>query len=151
MPEVDYSTVIAVPRERVWEFVRDVNNWAPLTRGYQSHQQLSDREYLWVVQAEVGPVSRITRLRVEVTEWIEGERVAFAVQGLDDPVQGQGVIELRDVPEGTAIVGHASLEFGGILGPLLTRLAGPWAQEGADELVAKIAQAIKEREGREHG
>jgi len=147
MPDVDYSTVVPVPRQRVWEFVRDVDNWAPLTRGYQSHQQLSDREYLWVVKAEVGPVSRITRLQVTVTEWVEGERVVFTVRGLDEPVQGQGAIELRDAPEGTTIVSRASIQFGGVLGPLLNRIAGPRAREGADELVAKIVQAIQEREG----
>jgi carbon monoxide dehydrogenase subunit G len=37
MPEVEYTTVVNLPPETVWDFVKDMNNWAPFLTGYQKH------------------------------------------------------------------------------------------------------------------
>ncbi|MEX0799942.1 MAG: SRPBCC family protein [Dehalococcoidia bacterium] len=144
MPNVSYTAQMEIARSVVWEFVRDMNNWAPFARGYQEHEVLSDRESIWTVRGEVGPISRVTKFHVVITEWIEGETVGFTVKGLNEPVTGEGAIRLTDgAAQGTDIRGDATLEFGGNLGPILNHLIGPWVQSGADELVTKIAVAIQ--------
>jgi carbon monoxide dehydrogenase subunit G len=143
MPEITYTTTMAAPRATVWDFVRDMNNWAPLTRGYQEHEVIDDRESIWTVKGDLGPISRITKFRVNITEWVEGEKVAFTVTGLNEPINGQGAITIADGdPGSTAIQGNATIEMGGTLGPVVNQLIVPFVEEGADELVTKIVIAV---------
>lgn len=135
---------MGAPRTRVWEFVRDMNNWAPFTRGYQSHELLSEFESLWTVRGDLGPISRVTKVQVLITEWVEGERVAFTVKGINEPLTGGGAIMLADAAAGqrTEIRGDATIEFGGSLGPVVNHLIGPFIESGADELVVQIVEAV---------
>ena len=147
MPSVDYTKTIDVPLTEVWSFVRDMNNWAPLVKGYQSHEVLNERESLWNVKADLGVLSRATKARVEITEWVEGERVAFTMKGVNEPIEGGGVIQLREAGAGTEIRGEATLNFGGLMGPIANRLIGPLVRDQAEELVTKIVAAVQERSG----
>lgn len=145
MPEISYTTTMDVPRADVWEFVRDMNNWAPFTKGYQAHEITNERESIWTVKGELGPITRTTKFHVVITEWIDGERVGFTVTGLNEPISGAGAIELKDTPDnaGTEIIGHVTLTFGGSLGPIVNQFLGPFIKIGADELVTKIALALQ--------
>ena len=144
MPEVDYTAIIEVPRPTVWEFVRDMNNWAPFATGYQSHEVISDRESIWTVKGDVGPISRVTKFRVIITEWVEQEKVAFTVEGLNEPITGEGAITITDTESGgTEIHADAAINFGGSLGPIIGPFIGPWIKSGADDLVTQIAVALQ--------
>jgi len=143
MPKVDYTATIEVPRVAVWDFVRDINNWAPFAKGYQAHELLNDNESVWTVKGDIGPISRVTKFHVQITEWRDGEGVAFVLKGLNESISGEGAIQLADVTTGTEIRGEALLEFGGSLGPVINHLFVPWARMGADELVTKIAVALQ--------
>lgn len=143
MPEVTYTTTMKAPRAEVWEFVHDMNNWAPFTRGYQAHEVLNDRESIWTVKGDLGPISRVTKFHVTITEWIEGERVAFIVKGLNEPINGRGAITIADGEAASTVIhGNATVEMGGTLGPVVNQLIVPYVEEGADELVTKIVIAV---------
>ncbi len=144
MPDISYTTTMGAPRSRVWDFVRDMNNWAPFTRGYQTHEIINEKESLWTVKGDLGPISRITKVHVTITEWIEGERVAFTVKGLNEPLSGGGAILLSDAEGGvrTEIRGDATIEFGGSLGPVVNHLITPFIESGADDLVVQIVKAV---------
>ncbi len=145
MPKVDYTATIEVRRDIVWQFVKDINNWAPLAKGYQEHEIVNDRESLWTVRGDIGPISRVTKFHVQITEWLEGEGVGFALKGLNESISGEGAIRLAETNGGatTEVRGEALLEFGGSLGPVINHLFVPWAKAGADELVTKIAVTLQ--------
>lgn len=143
MPEISYTTTMKAPRSEVWEFVQDMNNWAPFTRGYQTHEVINDRESLWTVKGDLGPISRVTKFHVTITEWIEGEKVAFIVKGLNEPINGLGAITIADAEAASTVIhGSATIEMGGTLGPVVNQLIVPFVEEGADELVTKIVIAV---------
>ena len=144
MPEISYKATMHAARPTVWDFVRDINNWAPLTRGYQTHDILNERESVWTVKGDLGPISRVTKFHVTITDWVEGERVAFTVRGLNEPINGQGAIQLAEgtEPSSTQIRGDATIEMGGSLGPVVNHLIVPFVEEGADELVTKIIISV---------
>lgn len=147
MPEVSYTTVMKAPRSEVWEFVRDMNNWASFTRGYRSHEIIDERDSIWTVKGDPGPISRVTKFHITITEWIEGERVAFTLASLNEPITGQGAIQLSDNGgTETQIRAEASLLSGGTLAPEVNHLIGPWLQSRADELMAKIVTAVTDEE-----
>ena len=74
MPEVEYSTSMALPTAVVWEFVKDMNNWAPMLTGYQKHEIIDDKDSIWTLKGDVGILSRMVRLKFHVTEWIDRDR-----------------------------------------------------------------------------
>lgn len=102
MPEVRYQTNIGVSRDRLWEFVRDIDNWAPMMTGYVSHEVRDDRVSLWTLKGDVGILSRTVRLEVTILEWAGPDRVRFALRGLNEAVEGGGSFELADTGIGRA-------------------------------------------------
>jgi carbon monoxide dehydrogenase subunit G len=94
MPEVEYTTQVALPREAVWEFVKDMNNWAPYLTGYQTHEVLSETDSIWTLKGDVGVLARVVKLKAHVTEWNGPERVSFTLTGLNEQVDGDGTLEM---------------------------------------------------------
>lgn len=110
MPEVEYVTTMRLPPERVWEFVRDMNNWAPFLTGYQHHEIKSETDSIWTLKGDVGVLSRTVRLHAHVTEWNGPERVSFTLTGLDEVVEGGGTLTIE---RPTAGAGGAASGAGG--------------------------------------
>jgi Polyketide cyclase / dehydrase and lipid transport len=96
MPEVQYTTRMRLPVGEVWEFVRDMNNWAPFLTGYQKHEPLSDTDSVWTLKGDVGVLARTVRLKAHVTEWNGPERVSFTLSGLNEPVEGGGTLAMSE-------------------------------------------------------
>ncbi len=97
MPEVRHSTTVARPIADVWAFVEQMDNWAPLLTGYQSHEKESDTRSIWTVKGDVGILARTVKLQVDITEWSGPDRVRFTLLGLGEAVDGEGTFELRAV------------------------------------------------------
>jgi len=94
MPEVTYRTTMSLPVTEVWDFVKDMNNWAPFLTGYQKHEILSDTDSIWTLKGDVGVLSRVVQLKAHVTEWSGPERVSFTLTGLNESVEGGGTLEM---------------------------------------------------------
>ena len=94
MPEVQYSTRMQLTPEDIWEFVKDMNNWAPMLTGYQKHEILNETDSIWTLKGDVGVLSRTVRLKAHVTEWNGPERVSFTLVGLDEVVEGGGTLTI---------------------------------------------------------
>jgi carbon monoxide dehydrogenase subunit G len=90
VPEAEYSTTARLPVQTIWDFVREMDNWAAFLTGYQSHRKESEHDSVWVLKGDVGVLSRTLELRVHVTEWAGPSRVSFELQGLNEPMQGRG-------------------------------------------------------------
>jgi carbon monoxide dehydrogenase subunit G len=97
MPEVEYTTTMALSCELVWEFVKDMNNWAPMLTGYQTHEILDETDSLWTLKGDVGILSRTVKLRAHVTEWVDREKVSFTLTGLNEKVDGGGVLVMETI------------------------------------------------------
>ena len=95
MPEISYNALIEAPVEVVWDFAKDIKNWAPLLKYYESLEELNERESIWTMKGEIGPFTRITKLRVIITEWLEQQRVAFDMEGINEPIKGSGNVSLN--------------------------------------------------------
>jgi hypothetical protein len=94
VPEVEYTTQVALPREAVWDFVKDMNNWAPYLTGYQTHEVLSETDSVWTLKGDVGVLARVVKLKAHVTEWNGPQRVSFTLTGLNEQVDGDGTLEM---------------------------------------------------------
>ena len=90
MAEAEYSTTTAVPPDAIWRFVEDMDNWARFVTGYQRHEKQSDVDSTWTLKGDLGVMARTLTFRVHVSEWAGPARVAFELQGVNEPMQGQG-------------------------------------------------------------
>jgi len=97
MPEVEYTTTMRLPRTAIWDFVKDMNNWAPFLTGYQKHEILDETDSVWTLKGDVGILSRVVRLQAHITEWVEPGRVSFTLTGLNEKVDGGGVLVMEEV------------------------------------------------------
>jgi carbon monoxide dehydrogenase subunit G len=97
MPEVEYSTRMHLPPQAIWEFVKDMNNWAPFLTGYQKHEIIDETDSIWTLKGDVGILSRVVKLRAHVTEWNGPERVRFTLTGLNEQVDGEGQLMMSEV------------------------------------------------------
>jgi carbon monoxide dehydrogenase subunit G len=164
MPEVVARTELSRPLNEVWGFVKDMDNWAPMLKGYVKHEQRTDKESIWSLSGDLGPFSKTVDFHVRVTEWLDAERVAFELAGVTEQVSGHGSLDIggsqppaihRSLwqriwdwltgrsPE--AVSGETSLTFtfsiqaGGPMGPMLNPMLGPYSEAVAKGLLASIS------------
>ncbi len=163
MPEVRAHRSVPRPLTEVWAFVREMDNWAPMLRGYVGHEKHSETKSTWTLTGELGPFSKTVDLAVEVTEWVDADRVGFALSGVTEQVTGRGMLSLRaDAPERTAWQafwdwlfrrsqvgkGDANLTFDfaidaqGPMGPMINPMLGPYADLVARDLLDKVAAHV---------
>lgn len=90
MAEVEYSTTAKLPVQTIWDYVHDMDNWAPFLTGYQSHEKQNEDDSEWVLKGDLGAMTRTVKLAVHVTEWAGPERVTFTLKGLNEQVEGRG-------------------------------------------------------------
>lgn len=94
MAEADYITTARLPREVLWDFVKDMDNFAPFFMGYQEHRQESEAESRWVLKGDLGAMTRRLEFKVHITEWNGPERVTFTITGINEPMRGEGSFEM---------------------------------------------------------
>jgi carbon monoxide dehydrogenase subunit G len=104
MPEVTYTTVMNLPVATIWDFVKDMNQWAPMLTGYQGHEVQSETDSVWTLKGDVGILSRTVKLAVHITEWVDAERVSFTLTGLNEVVEGGGTFTMAQAAAGEAAV-----------------------------------------------
>jgi carbon monoxide dehydrogenase subunit G len=107
MASHEHSIDTKLPIQCVWEFVREMDHWAPMLTGYQSHQKQSETESTWTLKGDVGVLARTLRFQVLVTEWAGPARVCFALKGLNEPMHGEGSFRMEARGANTTLEMHA--------------------------------------------
>ena len=121
MAEVEYSATAKLPIGSIWDFVREMDHWAPWVAGYQSHTKQSETESVWILKGDVGVLARTVKFQVTITEWAGPERVTFGLRGLNEPMQGSGAFVMETCDKGAPPTLTAPRE--GLLARLLTAIA----------------------------
>lgn len=138
MARVEHTTTARLPVETIWDFVRDLDHWAPFVAGYQSHEKESEDDSLWVLKGDLGSMSRTLKFRVHVTEWAGPERVRFELRGLNEPMEGSGLFTMapyEDADGGPAPAASPRSAWSRLtdaLARLVLRLFRGRAERGAD-------------------
>jgi carbon monoxide dehydrogenase subunit G len=102
LPEAEYSTTTRLPVQVIWDYVREMDNWGPFLRGYQSHEKQSDTDSIWVLKGDVGMVTRTVKFHVHIDEWGEPSLVRFTLKGLNEPMTGGGEFRLARYEDAAA-------------------------------------------------
>ncbi len=145
MQTVEYVKDTEIPLDVMWDFIKDFDNWAPMLNGYQYHETLNNKESIWVVKGKIGSYRRQTKFHATITEWVQRQRVAFEVDGVNETVTGFGKVELAAPNNGkgcTILSSQIGIDAGGAMGPIINKILIPWVKTMAEELVEKIIAAV---------
>jgi carbon monoxide dehydrogenase subunit G len=131
--EAEYTTTTRVPIDAVWDFVQDMDNWGRFVTGYQRHEKQSDVDSTWTLKGDVGVLTRTLTFQVKILEWNGPSRVSFTLDGVNEPMHGEGTFTM------TAVVGD------GELGEVAARLRLA-TRDQPDEVAARLRLATRDDE-----
>lgn len=144
MQKVRYATNVDLPIVEIWEFIKDMNNWAPMFKGYQGHETINEKESIWTLKGQFGVISRTTKFHNIVTDMVEQQRITGTYKGLNEPVHGFATVSLCNSDNGkTVIEGEVGFEISGVLGAMIGRFIAPWVRSAAEDLVTKMVNALQ--------
>jgi carbon monoxide dehydrogenase subunit G len=95
MAEHTHTLTSHLSAETIWDFVRDMDRWAPFMLGYQGHEQQNERESRWTLKADLGNMTRTVNFQVKITEWKEPERILFTLEGIREDMRGDGLFQIE--------------------------------------------------------
>lgn len=94
MPTVVAERSVACAPPKIWDFVGQMERWAPMLQGYVSHERSSETDSIWTLEGDLGPFTRTVKLAVHISEWKAPERITFELVGIGEDAKGGGSIEL---------------------------------------------------------
>ncbi|WP_010651366.1 CoxG family protein [Oceanobacillus massiliensis] len=140
MPNGKHTVQVDRPIDAVWDFVSDINNWAPLVPGYIEHEIINEKQSTWKFVSDIGVIRRKLYMKVNITEWREPTKVTFDLKGINEKFSGSGYFEAEKVTDSsTLITGYLEIKPGGVLAPALKpalRSVLPKTAAGLTEAIA---------------
>ena len=144
MPSVEHTAIVNAPLEVVWDYLKDMSNWAPFLEGYQKHEEINDKESIWTLKGDIGVLCRIVQIKIIITEWIDMEKIAFKLVGITERVEGGGTfIPTAKSPESTELFFEFTIKAGGLIGPVANVLMKPMLKPVATNMGNSIKAAIE--------
>jgi len=143
MNKVRRELIVESEIEAVWEYVKDMGNWASQMPGYLAHETVSTDDSLWTLQVNFGPFSRPVPVDVHVTRWLAPTQVDFEVKGHSDPFIGIGSFVARREPNGTAIALEFGAEGTGSMAKMITAMIPPVLNYVGDGFAANLARELQ--------
>ena len=145
MPQGTHSVELPLDIQIIWNFVHDMNNWAPLVPGYIDHEVLNDYQSTWAFKGDLGFMKKTVKLQIDIKEWNEPSEVIFDLKGLSDNFNGGGFFRAEAIDEKlTKMTGHLDITAGGMMGPMVNQILTKFVPQTAQELTDAIAQKLLE-------
>ncbi len=147
MPNGNHTIELPVAIDRIWDFVSDMNKWAPLVPGYIEHEILSDRQSTWAFKGDLGFMKKTVKLKIDIKEWIEPTKVKFDLTGLSENFGGIGFFEAEAAGDNRSkMTGYLDITAKGAMSPMINSILKSFVPKTAQELSEAIAAKIEEIE-----
>lgn len=139
MPNGTQKVHISKPKEDVWTFLQNINNWTPLIPGYIEHEILSDNQFTWKFRADLGMIQKNIVLQVDLIERTETSKIAFNLEGLNESLDGNGYFELDDAAgQTTDLTGYLDIKGKGMMGSMINSMMKNYVPQTVEELTKAI-------------
>ncbi|WP_251553788.1 CoxG family protein [Neobacillus muris] len=145
MPTGKHQVEINVPIDVIWDFVKDIDNWAPLVPNYIAHEKLSDRTSTWEFKSEIGILKKKISLVIDIKEWIEPTKVYFTLKGQSEKYFGEGYFEAKAINHTkTKLTGFLEVNVNGKLGSAVNSKLESALPEAVEEMAIAISSKLLE-------
>lgn len=145
MSKVHRQLVVDREIHGVWDYVKDMGNWASQMPGYVSHETANADDSVWTLHVNFGPFARPVVVDVHVTRWLAPTEVHFEVKGRSDPFVGGGSFVATAGAGGTAITLEFGAEGTGSMAKMITAMVPPVLEYMGDGFAANLARELQER------
>lgn len=143
MPKGTHQVTLDLPIEKIWEFVSDMDRWAPLVPGYIEHEIINERESTWTFKGDLGFMQKTVSLKIDITEWTEPTKVTFNLTGLNENFAGNGYFIAESISEKqTTMEGHLDISAKGMMGPMVNAVLTSFVPKTAQQLTDAVANEI---------
>lgn len=145
MPTGMYQTEVDVPINKVWDFVKDMDNWAPLIPGYIQHRKFTNRQSTWEFNSNIGFIKKKISLMITIKEWIQPTKITFQLKGVNEGLSGEGYFLAEAVDKNkTKITGFLELTAGGAIGPVVNTILKSQLPKVTTDMVTAIATKLEQ-------
>jgi len=145
MPAGTHTVELDVGIEQIWEFVSDMDKWAPLVPGYIEHEIINENQSTWTFKGDIGIMQKTVKLQIDITEWREPTLVTFDLTGLNENFAGNGYFEAEAIDANkTKMTGNLDITAKGMMGPMINTILKNFVPKTAEELTNAVAEKINE-------
>jgi carbon monoxide dehydrogenase subunit G len=127
MPTSIESGRIDINIETMWNFIKDMGNWAPCMPGYVAFNEVDDNVSIWTLKGDVKIFKRKVDFIVTVTDRTAPDRIAFTLVAEKEGIKGEGTYTAKAVG-----ANETELEFN------LKMEGSGMAKKVVDALMAKV-------------
>jgi carbon monoxide dehydrogenase subunit G len=149
---MDISGEFEIPasRQQVWEALNDPDVLAQCIPGCESIERESDTELHAKMRAKVGPVKARFESRIMLSNLNPPQSYTISGEGKGGPAgfgKGSADVSLAEADGSTTLRYTATLQVGGKLAQVGSRLVGGAARKIADDFFAKFAEVVAQPVG----
>ena len=136
---------IPASRQRVWEALNDPDVLAQCIPGCESIERQSDTELLAKMIAKIGPVKARFESHIRLSNLNPPESYTISGEGKGGPAgfgKGSAEVTLAEIDDMTTLHYVATLQVGGKLAQIGSRLVGGAARKIANDFFGKFADVV---------
>ena len=143
--DIDGEFDIPVNRQQVWEALNDLQVLAQCIPGCESIERESDTEMLAKMTAKIGPVKARFESRIRLSNINPPESYTISGEGKGGPAgfgKGSAEVALAETDGNTILRYTATLQVGGKLAQIGSRLVGGAARKIANDFFGKFVEVV---------
>lgn len=145
MAKFMYTTEVGAPIQTVWDFVRNMDHWAPLVPGYIKHTIMSETESIWVFKTKLGVLKKQIELKVDIIKWTEPVMVEFILTGINEKCSGNGYFLAKQLQtERTEMTGSLDIQAEGTMAKMVNSLLKNAVPDLTKQLTEAVAAKLEE-------
>jgi carbon monoxide dehydrogenase subunit G len=148
MPSGIHHVEVQLPIDEVWEFVKDMDNWAPLVPGYIQHQKINDRQSTWEFKSDIGIMKKKVNLLINIEEWDAPTKVTFQLSGINEKFKGSGYFKAEALTMNlTKMTGFLDIVAEGSMAPIVNNILKTTIPKTSEEMAISISDKLEELKG----
>ncbi|NHM33957.1 CoxG family protein [Neobacillus terrae] len=145
MPSGKTEIIMDLSIREVWNFVKDMDSWAPLVPGYITHKKISEHLSEWVFKQDIGIIKKKVTLLITIKEWIEPEKVTFTLNGVTENITGEGYFQAESLGKNrTKMTGYLDMTAGGPIAAMMNAVLKNSVPKTGEKMTAAIAAKLGE-------
>jgi carbon monoxide dehydrogenase subunit G len=123
--------------------MRDFENWIAEFEGYDAHEVADDGTITLRMRGKIGPLTKVTRLRIAIVDEQPPHRLGFAMTGVTDALEGDGELAVAPAEAGRSRVSYRlRLSGRGIAAPVLDEFLDIVVPRAIGDLAGRIGERL---------
>jgi carbon monoxide dehydrogenase subunit G len=144
MPSGMHQVKVHLSIEEVWDFVKEMDHWAPLIPGYIHHEKINEHQSTWEFKSDIGIMKKKVSLLIDIKEWKEPTKVTFSLKGINEKFSGNGYFEAEYIDENiTKMTGYLDILAEGVMGSMINNILKTSIPKTAEEMAIAISNKLE--------